>query len=262
MRNKIITKSLALLLGSVMLLPSISSANNGKLVEAIFTDMEKQAMSAKGFDYQKDLGRVDSLNYQYDINPPITRYEMEQINDWCRQVYHVSYADKQSTEKQKALYLAIYLRSCFRYDTTYKNTGDYNALVRSAHLRALPYTGKATCKGFSLALVRLLDFIGIESYVVDASKDHEGHAMVRAYLDGHWTTIETTPGIEPFNFYEYLYDKQFINSSIFVSNITYVNSYKDLQIYPAFETTANYYVLTNKNLEKYLAKNNFIIYDY
>lgn len=263
MRKKIIKKSLALILGSLMLLPSISSANEEKLVEVVFTEMEKEAMWAKGFDYRKDLGgEIDPVFYTNETNPPLTRYEMEQINEWCRQVYHASLASQQKTQTQKALYLSIYLRSFIPYDMTYEITKDLEDVMRSSHLRAIPYYGSATCKGFAVTLVRLLDIAGIESYVAMGSKDHEGHAMVRAYLDGKWKTIEATPWMEPFNFYEHLNNKKFLNDSVFVKNIKYVNSYKDLQIYPSFKTTKDFYVLTNKKLENYLAKNNFIIYDY
>ena len=257
------------------LIPSVASAEitvddavssgqvKEKLVNVEFTHEELKVMNAKGFDPRYDLG--DDYNYSND-HIPINKDTMKQINDWAKLAYRVSGAAKVKGERNKARLMAAYLTTFYPYDLASISSGDYDTMWKVSSLTAIPFRAKAACMGFSHMLVRMLDVIGIESYQTMACmKDPDGtnpgyHSVVRAYLDGRWTTVETTGTIGPNQLYQDVIRGMNMDEAIF-PNAYYVGSESELYKI-AGRTNYRYEVVVDKEIEDYLKNNNFIIYGY
>lgn len=54
--------------------------------------------------------------------------------------------------------------------------------------------GKSVCNGYAKATQYLLNQVGIPCLLISGTARGEGHAWNEAYLDGHWTYIDTTWG--------------------------------------------------------------------
>lgn len=219
-------------------------------MDSIFTDLEKKIMARKGFSYITDLGGYVNPVYISEDNPPITKAEMDAIDNWCKEVLTLTGADKTKTQKEKARILATYLKNSYPYD--YKSDGSIEFNNKSSQIRSVPMYGIAQCAGFSKILVRLLDNANIESYVPFTRAFSDWHAVVRAYLDGKWVTIETTIGHITFPEEE--------DRVAYISGVIPYGHGPSADFYKSYGT--NYNIFIETDIEDYLSKNNFNIYGY
>lgn len=96
----------------------------------------------------------------------------------------------QSTQLGKAAALNAYLKNTFPY------ANDGSDHYQMSSIFSLTEYGKGKCAGFAMTLARALNTLGIDAYFAKASlRSTEDHAVVRAFLDGRWYTIEATPSI-------------------------------------------------------------------
>lgn len=262
--NKIKKILFGLTLIGTLLAPKMSYASTEPLIDidTIFTDLEKKIMLRKGFDWRTDLGGYIDPVYIDETDPPITKEEMATIDDWCRKVIEVSGASKAYSQREKAMLLSMYLKTMFP-----GNAGEY--IPEASQIRSIPYRGKAQCAGFSRILVRLLDVSGIESYVALCRLNNGEHAVVRAFLDGKWETIETTGHIKTYNYYQHKNNMSEIEGDFFPekkTSITYFVGVIPYQHSPVKEFKKDmgteYNIFIEKDIEDYLSNNNFNIYGY
>lgn len=271
MKNK---KVIIGLLSMSMLMPTVANASAKKNEVELTKDMmsyveyelvrtdrssnynphyriEKLVAEAKGFAYNPDNDSI--IDFHSKTKEPINEAELKEIDEWAKWVYEESGASKQKSETNKALYLAAYLKTVYPYDDQSYETFDYK---KASQIRSIPYNEKAMCIGFSYALVRLLDVIGIESYETSAVKDGDTHSVVRAYLDNRWQTIEASGGDANYNYFNDL--KRGNTKYILPRSVEYVHNYWDI-----FKNSKSRYVVyVNKDIENYLENNNLKIFGY
>lgn len=268
--NKIKKILFGLTLIGTLLAPKMSYASTEPLIDmdTIFTDLEKKIMNRKGFDWRVDLGGYIDPVYINETDPPITEQEMKNIDDWCKKVIKVSGAAKAKTQKEKAMLLSMYLKTMYPYDVA-GNTNIIKYIPEASQIRSIPYRGKAQCAGFSRILVRLLDVSGIESYVPFCRLNNTSHAVVRAFLDGKWETIETTGHFTTYNYYQHRNNMSEIEGDFFPEQRTPITYFIGTIPYPYGpeddfneDNGTEYNVFVEKDIEDYLSKNNFNIYGY
>lgn len=265
-------------LSAAIMLPMIPSIANAEIVidDAVsasqvkedlvtveFTPLEKKLMNGKGFDYRYDLGG----DYDYsDGRIPLNEYTMYQINDWAKTAYYKSGAADVKGERNKARLMAAYLTTYYPYDSESIESEDVKTMWKASSLTSLPFRAKSACMGYSYMLVRMLDILGIESYQTMACmKDPDGtnpgyHSVVRAHLDGKWTTIETTGTIGPNQLHQDVMNGYNMDNEIFPKAYQVGSEEALYQI--AGQTKHRYEIVVDKEIEDYLANNNFIIYGY
>lgn len=263
-KSKIIASALAL----AILIPNVAHASNK--VEAtkenstfnyieedgkykIIEPVEKKVLHRKGFRYDSQLDRFVDVNYVSDII--LTDIEMEAVNDWAAGVYELSGAAYQNTDKAKARNIATYLKSAFLYDRDTRDSDNFNV---ASQIRSLPFRGRAMCKGFTLALVRVLDVAGIESYAASCTSGGVFHSVVRAYLDGQWTTIEATGYGEHYNLMDDMINGKDIEEDVFPTDQTFLKPGSDLKQ----DYGTKYNIAIDQEIEDFLANNDFVIYGY
>lgn len=225
--------------------------------ELNYKEIDKKVLEAKGFTYLPEYASFNGhevgkggaiVDYYFDDGEnyrEISESDFKEVDKWAIDVYEKSGAVEKTSEKEKVRNIAAYLMSNYKYNMEDGNDYWYDSLYRY---------GKAKCTGFSLGLVRILENIGIKSYFAKADCGGS-HAVVRAKLDGVWTTVETTATSNAYNFFEDLAQGEDIDEDIFPTNISYVNSKEDFSKY-----NTEYKVIINKEVENYLDNHSFEVY--
>lgn len=243
-----------LLLPNIVLASTYSEINYGQeiLNKSSIPVIEEKILNAKGFKVSDSDGTI--VNYFYKRNRDVSKEDIQKIDAWGRDVIEKSGANKKKTQKEKAKFITAYLKTRYLYDVDAVLNSD---LWESAQTGTLASKGTAICTGSALGLVRVLDLMEIESYMAYSYKGGS-HAVVRAYLDGTWTTIEPTSYEKKFNLLDYIKKDSRYDINVFPEDITYVVSREELR--PGYQT--KYVVCIEKDIEDFLSENNFKFYGY
>lgn len=212
--------------------------------------IEKDILAAKGFRSGGSNGFL--INYYDPKYKDVTSKDMLDIDTWAKSVVEKSGANKKKTQREKIKSITLYLKNEYPYDIDAIKTGDtYDA----ARVGTLFYKNKAICTGCTLGLVRILDTIGIESYMA-FSWTNGSHAVTRAFADEKWITIEPTGYFGGFSIINFMNQGYDVEDAVFPKSITFVNSMEELKS----PHKTKYTVYARKDIEDFLSENNFIVY--
>lgn len=214
------------------------------------SSIEKDILVAKGFRHGGSKGLLK--NYYDPKYEDITPENMAEIDAWAKDVVEKSGANTKKMQKEKIKSVALYLKNEYPYDIEAIETGN---TYEAAFVGTLLRKNKAICTGYTLGLIRILDTMGIESYMA-FSWTNESHAVTRAFADGKWITVEPTGYPGSFSIIDFMNKGYDVDDYVFPSSITFVNSKEELKS----PHKTRYAVYARKDIEDFLSKNNFMVY--
>lgn len=157
-----------------------------KVFQLVMND-HPEIFYAKGYSLDKYTinDEVDRLEFTgtYEKNKDVVEILVYDIDKYCREC--LKDMPEYDNDYDKVKYIYEYIIEHTEYDLEAEDNQNILSVFKD---------GKSVCQGYAKATQYLLNKLDIPCLLVTGTAKGEGHAWNIAYVDGKWTSIDTTWG--------------------------------------------------------------------